>query len=94
MKFGIYRLLLILGHHECLVVYNSRGTSCPVMCIYGLYRPTNVLYKTTMSKFDTFEVFAKKNFFLIFNRVKIWNFSDFDEFCCIFGTNGLNYYSN
>jgi hypothetical protein len=60
MKFGIYRLLPILGHHECLVVYNSHGTSCPVMCIYGLYRPTNVLYKTTLTQFDTFEIFAKK----------------------------------
>ncbi len=36
MKFGIYRLSPILGHHRCLVDYNSRGTFYPGAALVGM----------------------------------------------------------
>jgi hypothetical protein len=68
MKFGIYRLSPILGHHRCLVDYNSRVTSCPG----GLSGDVKAHYWTIQNifeKFGDYKGFREKNIFFIFSRV-------------------------
>jgi hypothetical protein len=84
MKIGIYRFLPILGRQQYSVRYIFRGTSDPTGSLWGLKPPTIELYKTIIKSLYTFRVFAKKNFFLILNRVKLlffWIFVNFHDFC-------------
>ncbi len=89
MKIGIYRLLPILGRRQYSVRYIFRGTSDPTRSLWGLKPLTIELYKTPIKSLYTFRVFAKKNFFLIWNRVKLlffWIFVNFHDFCCSKGS--------
>jgi hypothetical protein len=77
MKFGIYRLLPILGRLQYLVDCIFRGTSDPTGSLWGLETPTIELYKTSIKSLYTFRVFAKKKFFFL----NFWTFVNFCDFC-------------